>query len=140
MNQTLELEILTPTGALKEASGVHTPGVQLPGAMGELGILADHIPFLTPIVPGVVRFKADGKDFRIAVGNGFVEVSESGKLTVLTERAVQAGDVDVAEVRGRYEELKGELEAEGMKSIESEAYGVLKGEFEWLEAQLRMVG
>ena len=37
--------------------GLDVSGVEIPGLFGELGVLPDHVPFVTPVVPGVVRFR-----------------------------------------------------------------------------------
>ncbi|HVH99244.1 MAG TPA: hypothetical protein VM869_11050, partial [Enhygromyxa sp.] len=79
MAELLNLDILTPDGRvdLRLAEGgkpagekgpIEVEGVQIPAALGELGVRPRHIPFLTPVVPGVVRFRYDGADRRMAVG------------------------------------------------------------------------
>lgn len=137
---TLELQILTPTGPVPGADCVSTPGVYLPGHMGELGILPDHIPFLTPLRPGVLRFSSEGKDLRFAVGGGFVEVSAQGKVTVLSDRVLGAADLKSDEVKTAYQECETRLKAAAQESIESESFKETQREFEWLEAQMQLSG
>ena len=140
MTATLELEILTPTGPLREAHGVQTDGICLPGALGELGILADHIPFLTPIVPGIARFRADGKDHRFAIGSGFVEVSSEGKVTVLSDRVKRASEIDRAGVNERLTQLRQQLDIASKGQTDTKEYRELEREYAWIEAQVRLVG
>lgn len=134
-DSTLTLDIVTPTGPVAAASGVEVPGVEVPGVLGELGVLPNHVPFVSPVVPGVVRFKADGASLRVAVGRGFVEVSEGGRVTVLADRAVAGADVDSPAVQAALETVKKDLgEA---KEGEPATRGALLDEQGWLEAQLR---
>lgn len=137
---TLELQILTPTGPVAGADGVSTPGVYLPGHMGELGILPDHIPFLTPLRPGVLRFSCEGKDHRFAVGGGFVEVSAQGKVTVLSDRVLGVEDLKSDEVKRAYQDCEARLKAAAQESTETETFREIQREFDWLEAQLQLSG
>ena len=101
----------------------------------ELGILPKHIPFISPLKPGVVRFKADGKDMRVAVGTGFVEI-HADMVSILTDRVTVAEDVKVDEVRAELDAVRTELN--GMKdSIERPEYVELAEKEAWLDAQLR---
>lgn len=136
---TLELQILTPSGAVDGADGVSTTGVYLPGVQGEIGILPQHIPFLTPLRPGVVRFSVDGQERRFAVGGGFVEVS-SGNVTVLSDRVVGVDEVEDAELRSAYQDCEARLKAKAKENTETEEFRAIEREFDWLQAQLQLSG
>src|SRR5690606_5315922 len=121
MAEYLNLDILTPDGRvdLRLAEGqkpsgekgpIEVDGVELPAALGELGVRPRHIPFLTPVMPGVVRFRYGGADRRVAVGAGFLEISEDGVVTLLTERAVRSWEVEVEQTRKQLDEINGELD------------------------------
>jgi len=143
MAGTLKLDILTPQGKLvvgagASADGIEVPGVEVPGVLGELGILPRHIPFISPVTPGVVRFRSEGKDMRVAVGKGFVEVHDD-RVSILTNRVVKAEDVKYDEVKSELGEVRKELES--MKdSIERPEYVRLAEKEAWLDAQLRATG
>ncbi len=134
-DSTLTLDIVTPTGPIAAAAGVQTPGVEIPGILGELGVLPNHVPFVSPVVPGVVRFRAGDSSVRVAVGRGFVEVSESGRVTVLADQAVEAGAVDHESVKGELDEVRKELSA--AKEGDPALRATLADREAWLEAQLR---
>ncbi len=139
MADVLKLDILTPEGRLQvgESTGeaLEVPGVEVPGVLGELGILPRHIPFISPVVPGVVRFKAGGKDHRVAVGKGFVEV-HGDTVSILTNRVVKSEDVKHDQVKTELAAVKDELK--GLKeAIERPEYVQLSEKEAWLEAQLR---
>lgn len=137
--KTIELQILTPIGPVKGADGVPVPKVSLPGSMGEIGILPDHIPFLTPVRPGVLRFESEGKEQQYALGGGFVEVSADGKVTVLSDQVLSSEELDEAEVREKFQECKGRLEQASKVSTETEEFAAIKREFEWLHAQMLLI-
>lgn len=135
MADSIKLDILTPLGPKRD--GVDVPGVELPGIEGELGILPQHEALVTAVVPGVIRFKErGGQSARIAVGAGFMEVKEAGRVIVLVERAVEADEVDTEAVRTRLGEVQSEL-AGYSGSINDADYRSLSTELAWLEAQLR---
>jgi F-type H+-transporting ATPase subunit epsilon len=149
MAEYLNLDILTPNGRVdlrlaeggKAASGTPGPieveGVQVPAALGEMGVRPRHIPFLTPVVPGVVRFRYDGVDRRMAVGAGFLEISEAGVVTLLTERAVRSWEVKAEEARRELDDVSGELKQHAQAAIDDATVLKLKARRDWLDAQLR---
>ncbi|MGC1357280.1 MAG: F0F1 ATP synthase subunit epsilon [Xanthobacteraceae bacterium] len=69
--------------------------VDLPGAEGDMGILAGHAPLVTTLRPGVVTVFRGGLREAIVVTGGFAEVGPSG-LTMLADRAVARDDFDLA--------------------------------------------
>lgn len=149
MADYLSLDILTPDGRVDlrsseesdspagEQGPIEVEGVELPGALGELGVRPRHIPFLSPVIPGVVRFRYEGQDRRLAVGSGFLEISEDGVVTVLTSRARRSWEVDTSEVKSEREELTEELKKHASDPIDDAAVLKLKSRRDWLDAQLR---
>jgi F-type H+-transporting ATPase subunit epsilon len=155
MAQNLTLDILTPQGrvdlrvgekpgdksggkgSIEAVSLIMVEGVELPAALGEMGVRPQHVPLLTPLVPGVVRFRVDGQDRRIAVGAGFVEISETGLVTLLTERAVRSWEVDTAAVGQQREEIARELQQQAGAAITDPTVLELSARRDWADAQLR---
>ncbi len=63
---------------------------------GELGIYPQHTPLLTTLKPGDVRIQtADGEEQVIYVSGGILEVTPM-KVTVLSDTAIRADDLDEA--------------------------------------------
>ena len=58
--------------------------VDVPGAEGEFGVLADHAPMVTTLRPGILTVHGAGGAQKIVVLGGFAEVSAQG-LTVLAD-------------------------------------------------------
>jgi F-type H+-transporting ATPase subunit epsilon len=87
----LNLEIVTPE---KRAYSGSARMVVVPGAEGELGILPDHMPLMTQILPGEVQVMTEsGEELFLAVGEGFVEVCPD-RVSVLTDMAIEEGEID----------------------------------------------
>ncbi len=87
---TLRLEIVTPEA--KTFSG-DVSSVVLPGALGEMGVLPQHVPLMTKLVPGELRIVRDGVEERLAVGEGFAEITQDA-VSVLTDMAVNESEID----------------------------------------------
>jgi len=63
---------------------------------GELGIYPQHTPLLTNLKAGDVRVQTeDGEEQVIYVSGGILEVTPK-KVTVLSDTAIRAGDIDEA--------------------------------------------
>jgi len=82
--------------------------VDLPGAEGDMGILAGHAPLVTALRPGIVTVYREGRQEPIVVVGGFAEVGPSG-LTVLADRAVPRESFDLtvlsAEIKDTEEDV-----------------------------------
>ncbi len=92
MSSKLKLEIVTPEAIILSED---VDMVTLPGVEGELGVYPMHIPLMTQIIPGELRFIKDGEERLMAVGEGFVEVTGE-KVSILTDMAIEAKDIDEA--------------------------------------------
>ncbi|TJY41890.1 F0F1 ATP synthase subunit epsilon [Cohnella pontilimi] len=92
---TLRLEIVTPERKVYEED---VNMVVVKGVAGELGILPNHIPLVTPLKIAPVKAKKDGKDEYIAVHGGFMEVRKD-KVVILAEAAELGQDIDVIRAR-----------------------------------------
>ncbi len=90
MANTLRLEIVTPEA---KTYSEDVEMVTLPGSGGEMGVYPMHIPLMTQIVAGEVAVRKDGRDFHLAVGDGFVEIT-ADRVAVLTDMAIKAEDID----------------------------------------------
>ncbi len=85
------------------------------GTEGEVGILPSHAPFLTALKPGVLRANVrDGEKttmrLELACGEGFLQALPD-KITILTDAALEADEVDVSgnarRTRGRDRRAEG---------------------------------
>lgn len=117
MDGKITLEIVTPKGlALRE----EVDHVAAPSVNGEVGVLPGHLPLLAALRTGIVTFHQGAEETRVAVGDGFAEVSNDRAL-LLTDRFMERGSVDVVRVRMDLKDVDEKLER----------YTGLPGEPEW---------
>ncbi|NGQ95563.1 F0F1 ATP synthase subunit epsilon [Brevibacillus sp. SYP-B805] len=93
---TMTVEVVTPERVVYsgEASMVIARGVE-----GDLGILPNHMPLVTPLKIAPVRIKTEGdKEIKMAVSGGFMEV-RGDKVTIIAETAERPEDIDVARAK-----------------------------------------
>ncbi|MEI6492125.1 MAG: F0F1 ATP synthase subunit epsilon [Verrucomicrobiota bacterium] len=86
----LHLEIVTPEQKIYSDD---VDSVVIPGMEGELGVLPQHVPLMTQLLPGELRVLKGGEELRLAVGEGFVEIGPD-KVAVLTDMAVKESEID----------------------------------------------
>src|SRR5450756_3255363 len=67
--------------------------VDVPGAEGDFGVLANHAPFVATLRPGILTVHGAGGAQKIVVLGGFAEVSAQ-ELTVLADVAEAVEDID----------------------------------------------
>ena len=104
----VRLEIVTPEA---KTFSDNVDSVVIPGVEGELGVLPMHAPMMTLLEPGELRVMKNGEETRLAVGEGFVEITQE-KIAVLTDMAVKESDIDEAAadeaIRRAEEAMRGE--------------------------------
>jgi len=79
--------------------------VDLPGAEGDLGVLAGHAPIITGLRPGIIRVIAHGRDEKFVILGGVAEFSDS-RLNILADTASPIDAFDVAELKARIEDME----------------------------------
>jgi F-type H+-transporting ATPase subunit epsilon len=87
---SLQLEIVTPEARIFMGSAQM---VIAPGVEGGLGILPDHMPLMTEILPGEVIVTTEDDELSFAVGGGFLEVLPD-RVSILTDMAIVEGEID----------------------------------------------
>jgi F-type H+-transporting ATPase subunit epsilon len=101
------VELITPEGI---AFSGDAERLVVPGAAGELGILANHAPLISLLEPGETRLTdAEGTLRRYATDDGFVQVRKNHAL-VLVGEAVAAEDIDASEAGRRLDEARAALD------------------------------
>jgi F-type H+-transporting ATPase subunit epsilon len=89
---TMRLEIVTPEA---RAYSDEVESVVIPAVEGEMGVLPMHIPLVTAIKPGELVVTKSGKMLHMAVGEGFVEITQE-RVNVLTDMAIEEKAIDEA--------------------------------------------
>ena len=117
MANTLRLEIITPVATVFSED---VEMVTLPAVEGEIGILPQHVPLMTQMVPGEMVVRQNGQDRFLAVGEGLVEIT-GDHVAILTDLAIAAENIDEAmaeEARQRAQaRLREKLSAEEVANV-----------------------
>jgi F-type H+-transporting ATPase subunit epsilon len=103
------VSVVTPEGPAFEGEAEM---IVVPGAAGEIGVLARHAPLVAMLNAGSTRvyLDTDTDDIRtFATGPGFFQVLED-RAIALVDDAVVASEIDVERARRQLEEAKAELE------------------------------
>lgn len=87
---------------------------------GDLGVLADHAPLLSLLVPGVVVITPlEGEDpIKAAVAEGFISVANN-RVSILSEDAFLADEIDVAVARAELEAAEADEDATAILRAEA---------------------
>jgi F-type H+-transporting ATPase subunit epsilon len=120
MADTIRLRVITPSRVLFDEE---VDEVTAPGALGEIGVLPNHITFLTLLEPGELSLKQGASRHYLAVGGGYAEVLDN-VMTVLATAAEFPDEIDVGRAQRAGEEAEsriGELSEEGKESTAAEA-------------------
>jgi F-type H+-transporting ATPase subunit epsilon len=105
MADKILLEIVTPE---RKVVSEEVDIVVAPGELGEFGALVRHVPFLTKLKIGELRFKKDGVERYVAIMGGYAEVLPD-KVTILSPAAEEASDIDVMRARAAKERAERRL-------------------------------
>ncbi len=115
------LEVVTPE---RVAYSGQVASLQAPGSEGSFGVLAGHIPLLTSLQIGRLRFvEEDGNEVQMAISGGFVEVGRE-QVAVLAETAERVEEIDVARAeaaRQRAEERLARVQEERVDVARAQA-------------------
>jgi F-type H+-transporting ATPase subunit epsilon len=104
--KTFDLSLVTPEGAAFEGEAQM---VIVPGAGGEIGVLARHAPLVAMLKAGEIRVKAKGEWHTFAAGPGYFKVQRD-RAIVLVDDAVRAEEIDVEQARREADEARALLE------------------------------
>lgn len=81
----LALHVVTPEGKTLDQE---VDEVSLPGLLGEFGVLPGHVPMLSAVKAGVLRYRKGQDRGVLAVGPGFAEVDGQNQVVALVQRAL----------------------------------------------------
>jgi len=103
MAEAFKFELVSPERLLVSEE---VESVIIPGADGEMTVMAKHAPVMTTIKPGVVTVRpVSGTEERYVVFGGFADILPEG-CTVLAESAVAVKDIDRADLARRIGEAR----------------------------------
>ena len=73
---------------------------------GEFAVMDGHAPLLAALGPSPLRIKTEDEEHVFALSGGVLQVTTDG-VTILAHEAIPAGEIDLAAVSARKEELAG---------------------------------
>jgi F-type H+-transporting ATPase subunit epsilon len=118
--KTFSLSVVTPEGAAFEGEAER---LVVPGADGEIGVLARHAPLVAMLKAGEIRIRTEGSWQSFAAGPGYFKVQRD-RAIVLVDDAVRAEDIDPAEARREIEEARTLLERVEAGEVEADRWQV----------------
>jgi len=105
-DKTFDLSVVTPEGSAWEGEARL---VIVPGAAGEIGVLARHAPLVSMLKAGEIRIKTGDEWTVFATGPGYFKVQRD-RAIVLVDDAVRAEEIDVELARRQADEARVLLE------------------------------
>ena len=104
--RTFSLAVVTPEGTAFEGEAER---LVVPGAGGEIGVLARHAPLVAMLRAGEIRIKSQDEWQTFAAGPGYFQVHRD-RAIVLVDDAVRAEEIDVEQARREADEARALLE------------------------------
>jgi F-type H+-transporting ATPase subunit epsilon len=92
---------------------IEVDSLTLPTTTGEITVLSHHIPLVSNLAPGEIRYKIGDKQEFFVVSGGVIEVGKNNNVAVLADTAEFGHEIDIQ----RAEEAR-----ERAKQVMSESY------------------
>ena len=131
----MHLDIVTPDRRVVVGD---TTDVVIPGVEGEFEVLPGHAPLLTCLGTGILSFKQQGKETRLVVSGGFVEIS-GDNIVLMAESASLVGEIVRKEANDQLEGAAQKLRELGAVSVEDENFQMLRAEVDRAAAKLTLI-
>ncbi len=132
MAMTMHLDVVSAEESL--FSGL-VEEVIAPGSMGDLGIMPRHSQLITTLKAGELQYKTKDGMVSLFVAGGIMEVQPS-IVTVLTDTAVRADDLDEEAAQEAMKRAEVALEGKDPEDLDYEA---IKAELDAAKAQIEMI-
>ena len=108
----MKLTVVTPEKEILK--NVEVSELSVPGKNGELGVLHGHVPMVSSLGSGLLKYKRTDKDKDIveelAVSWGFLEVQADSSVIVLAESGWTGQELNRAETEKKLSEIEKKLE------------------------------
>src|SRR5687768_3881084 len=104
---TLHAQVLTPEGAVFDGD---VEQLSTRTKVGEIGILANHVPILARLEPTELRLHVEGGDTKTwAQAEGWLQVFANRALVLVTE-AIPPDELDTSELESRIKDAEQRLD------------------------------
>ena len=133
MADKIRLRVVTPSRLLLDEE---VDEVTAPGALGEFGVLPNHIAFLSLLEPGEMSYKHGATKRYLAISGGYAEVLDN-VMTVLAPAAEFAAEID----SGRAQRAKERAEKRMTQlNFEEKEFGTNEIALRRAQARLQVAG
>lgn len=105
MPESINLRIITPLQLIVDEQ---VDEVVAPGELGEFGVLPGHVPFVSTLLPGHLKFKIGSETRSLIVHGGLAEVSDDN-VRILTDVAEDPESVDKEAAKKDIEHIEEQL-------------------------------
>ena len=134
--RTFSVSVVTPEGTAFEGEAEM---LIVPGAAGEIGVLARHAPLVAMLTAGNTRVHVTETEIReFATGPGYFTV-EQDRAIALVDDAVPAKEIDIERAERQLEEARAELERLDAGDSDADRWQ-LEQRIRHAENQLEVVG
>jgi F-type H+-transporting ATPase subunit epsilon len=133
MADKIRLRVVTPSRLLLDDV---VDEVTAPGALGEFGVLPNHIAFLTLLVPGEMSYKEGTARYYLAISGGYAEVLDN-VMTVLAPAAEFAGEINTDRARQAKESAEKRM---AELNYEDKEFNSAAAALKWANARLQVAG
>ena len=130
-----DVSLVTPEGPAFEGEAEM---LIVPGAAGEIGVLARHAPLVAMLKAGSTRVHTGSEVLEFATGPGFFKV-ETDRALALVDDAVPSGEVDADRANRQLEDARAELERLDRGESDADRWQ-LEQRIKHAENQLTVVG
>lgn len=114
MSKQLHLEIVTPDRHLYSGEADR---VILRTTGGDMAVLYDHEPTVTPLSIGAIRIQLGDKEMVASCCSGFVNINET-HVTIITDASEWAQDIDKARAEAARERAKQRVDRSSDQDID----------------------
>lgn len=125
---TFHCSVITPERAVLECDASF---VAFPAHDGEMGAMVNRSPLLCRLGVGVLRIESPSEKHTMVIGGGFAQVVDN-RLSILTERAKQADEIDAATAEQSL------VEARAMKITDEASLDARSGAIRQAQIELRL--
>ncbi len=134
---SFDVSLVTPDGPVFEGE---VEMLIVPGADGEIGVLARHAPLVAMLKAGSTRvhIRRDGDVREFATGSGFFKV-EQDRALALVDDAIDTKEIDDQRAREQLEAARAELERVERGESEADRWQ-LEQRIKHAENQLEVLG
>ena len=88
----MKFKIATPERIMLETDA---DSITLPTTSGEITVLPHHIPLVSALAAGEIKYKVANRENFFAVSGGIIEVKKTGEVVVLADTAEFGHEIDI---------------------------------------------